>query len=67
MRLISIEEVVEAGYKAMMQGKAFVIPGVGTRLLSFSVRFMPRRFVAKFVHRMQANRAPQVTKTVTIS
>ena len=66
-RLISIEEVVEAGYKAMMQGKAFVIPGVGTRLLSFSVRFMPRRFVAKFVHRMQADRAPQVTKTVTIS
>ena len=57
-RLISIEEVVEAGYEAMMKGKACVIPGVGTKLLSFAVRFMPRRFVAKFVHRMQADRAP---------
>lgn len=57
-RLISIEEVVEAGYEAMMQGKACVIPGIGTKLLSFGVRFMPRRFVAKFVHRMQTGRAP---------
>ena len=57
-RLISIEEVVKAGYEAMMRGKAYVIPGIGPRLLSFGVRFMPRRFVAKFVRRMQAERAP---------
>ncbi len=57
-RLISIEEVVEAGYEAMMRGKAYVIPGIGPRLLSFGVRFMPRRFVTKFVGRMQAERAP---------
>lgn len=57
-RLISIEEVVAAGYEAMMRGKAYVIPGIGPRLLSFGVRFMPRRFVAKFVGRLQAKRAP---------
>ena len=56
-RLVSIEEVVEAGYDAMMHGKAYVIPGIGPKLLSFGVRFMPRRFVAKFVRRMQADRA----------
>ena len=56
-RLISVEKVVEAGYSAMMRGKAYVIPGIGPRLLSFGVRFMPRRFVAKFVARMQAERA----------
>ena len=56
-RLISVEEVVEAGYSAMMRGKAFVVPGIGPRLLSFGVRFMPRRFVTMFVARMQAERA----------
>ena len=57
-RLISVEDVVEAGYEAMMRGTAHVVPGLGPKLLSFGVRFMPRRFVAKFVHRMQAERTP---------
>ena len=55
-RLITVEEVAEAGYEAMMRGKAYVIPGLGNRLLAFGVRFAPRRFVAKFVHRLQEDR-----------
>ena len=57
-RLISVEQVAKAGYRAMMRGKAYVIPGLGGKLLSVAVRFAPRRLVAKFVHRMQADRAP---------
>jgi len=55
-RVYSVEEVAEAGYAAMMRGKAMVVPGLLTRLMAFGVRFAPRRFVAKFVHRMQADR-----------
>jgi short-subunit dehydrogenase len=57
-RLISVEQVAEAGYQAMLRGKSYVIPGLGGKLLSVAVRFAPRRLVAKFVHRMQADRAP---------
>jgi short-subunit dehydrogenase len=57
-RLTSVEEVAEAGYRAMMRGKAYVIPGLASKLLALSVRFAPRRFVAKFVHRLQADRTP---------
>ncbi len=55
-RLISVEEVAEAGYEAMMRGKPYVVPGPASKLLAFSVRFFPRRFVAKFVRRMQEDR-----------
>jgi hypothetical protein len=55
-RLISVEQVAEAGYQAMMRGKPMVVPGLATKLLAFGVRFAPRRFVAKFVHRLQADR-----------
>ncbi len=57
-RLISVERVAEAGYRAMMSGRAYVIPGMAGKLLSVGVRFAPRRLVAKFVHRLQADRAP---------
>jgi len=57
-RLISVERVAEEGYEAMMRGKAMVVPGLATKLLAFGVRFAPRRFVAKFVRRLQADRAP---------
>jgi len=56
-RMISVEEVAEAGYRAMMRGRPMVVPGLTSRLLAFSVRFAPRRFVTRFVHRMQADRA----------
>lgn len=57
-RLIDVERVAEEGYEAMMRGKSMVVPGLATKLLSFGVRFAPRRFVAKFVRRLQADRAP---------
>lgn len=56
-RLISVERVADEGYEAMMRGKPMVVPGLATKLLAFSVRFAPRRLVAKFVRRLQADRA----------
>jgi len=58
-RLISVEEVAQTGYDAMMRGKALVVPGLGSKLLAFSIRFAPRRFVAKFVRRLQEDRRPE--------
>ncbi len=55
-RLISVEEVAATGYDAMMRGKPFVVPGLASKLLAFSVRFAPRRLVAKVVRRMQEDR-----------
>ena len=53
--LMSVEEVVEAGYDAMMRGKSFVVPGLAMKLGTFAVRFAPRRLAAKFVHRLQGD------------
>ena len=58
-RLISVEEVAQTGYDAMMRGKPYVIPGIASKLLAFGVRFSPRRFVTKFVRRLQEDRRPQ--------
>ncbi len=55
-RLISVATVAEIGYRAMMNGKPIVIPGFMMNLMAFGVRFAPRRFVAKFVHRMMEER-----------
>jgi short-subunit dehydrogenase len=45
-RLASAKDVAEAGYGALMRGKTTVIVGLANRLLIFSLRFSPRRFVA---------------------
>lgn len=54
--LISVPTVAEFGYRAMMEGKAVAIPGLAMKLMAFGVRFAPRRFVAKFVHRLMEER-----------
>ena len=54
--LISVAAVAEIGYRAMMSGKRVAIPGLAMKLMAFGVRFAPRRFVAKFVHRLMERR-----------
>jgi short-subunit dehydrogenase len=39
------EDVAKAGYRAMMQGRNMVIPGLFNKLLMQSVRFSPRKLV----------------------
>jgi len=45
-KLPSSAEVARFGYRAMMAGRPVAIPGLGNRLLAFSVRLAPRSMVA---------------------
>ncbi len=49
--------VARIGYRALMQGKALVIPGLRNRILAFSVRLAPRRVVAGITRRLQEVRS----------
>jgi short-subunit dehydrogenase len=55
-KIMDARAVAEAGYRAMMSGKPFVIPGVKNKLLAQSVRFSPRSMVTKIVRKMQEPR-----------
>ena len=46
----------EAGYRGLMAGKTVVIPGLGNKLLTQSLRLSPRSIVTKMVRRMQEER-----------
>ena len=41
-RLAEPEPVIEAGLRALDKGRAVVIPGVRTKAIAMSGRFMPR-------------------------
>jgi uncharacterized protein len=52
--VMSVEEVVEEGYTQMMtKNKTVIIPGFNNRLLTQSVRFMPRKIVTNIVRKVQ--------------
>ncbi len=48
--------VAQIGYRALMQGKPVVIPGLRNRLLAFSVRLAPRAAVTRITRRLQETR-----------
>jgi short-subunit dehydrogenase len=52
-RLMDAASVAQAGYDGFRRKESVVIPGFQNRLLVQSVRFMPRRWVTRIVHRMQ--------------
>jgi uncharacterized protein len=45
--------VAQAGYEGFRRGATVAIPGLKNKLLAQSVRFTPRRWVARLVYRMQ--------------
>jgi len=51
-RLMDAATVAHAGYEGFRRGTAVVVPGLGNRLLVQSVRFTPRRWVTRLVHKM---------------
>ena len=52
--VMSVEEVVEEGYKQMMtNNKTVIIPGIKNRMLTHSIRFMPRKMVTNIVRKVQ--------------
>jgi short-subunit dehydrogenase len=51
--VMDVKTVAKAGYRGFILGKPVVIPGFRNRLLTFSVRLIPRRLVTKIVRMMQ--------------
>jgi uncharacterized protein len=45
----SAQAVAEAGYRGLMAGRRVVVPGLANRLVTFALRFAPRRAVLKAV------------------
>ena len=64
-RLAEPEPVIEAGLSGLDNGRAVVIPGLRTKLIAASVRFMPREWLARIGARLlgpadQTSRPPIV-------
>lgn len=45
-----------AGYRAMMDGRPLVVPGLGSKLITLLVRLLPRRAVAALAGKVQRRR-----------
>ncbi len=59
---VSAREVAEAGYRGLMAGRRLVVPGLGNKLVTLLLRFIPRRMVLKAVSERQlARRAASST------
>jgi short-subunit dehydrogenase len=55
-KLMDARTVAETGYRGLMAGKTIVIPGLGNKLMTQSLRLSPRSVVTKMVRRMQEER-----------
>jgi short-subunit dehydrogenase len=55
-KMMDARTVAEIGYRGMLAGKTIVIPGLGNKLLTQSLRLSPRSIVTKMVRRMQEER-----------
>lgn len=52
--VMNVEDVVEEGYKQMMtNNKTVIVPGVKNRMLTKSIRFLPRKMVTNIVRKVQ--------------
>jgi uncharacterized protein len=55
-RMMNAATVANIGYRALMEGKTIVIPGIINKIMAKSVRFIPRNLVTKIVRNMQENK-----------
>jgi short-subunit dehydrogenase len=51
------EQVARAGYKGLMRGKRLVVPGLGSKLVTFMPRLLPRGLLLRFIRASQVGRA----------
>ena len=54
----SAEDVAEAGYRGLMQGRRTIIPGLLNKLLVLLIKLFPGRLVMAVVDRRQSRRRP---------
>lgn len=52
----SAEQVAEAGYRGLMQGRRTVVPGLPNKLLTLAIRVVPRRLLLRVVDARQSRR-----------
>ena len=52
--LMDVRPVAEAGYRAMLQGKAIIVPGTLNRVVASLVGVVPRSLVRRTVKRLQS-------------
>lgn len=48
--IMEASDVAQAGYSGLMNGKTIIIPGMLNKLMTFMVRFTPRRLAATIVY-----------------
>jgi short-subunit dehydrogenase/uncharacterized protein YndB with AHSA1/START domain len=70
-RLAEPEPVIEAGLRALDKGRAVVIPGLRTKMVAASGRFMPREWITRVSARLlrpigAASRPPIVVHNETV-
>jgi uncharacterized protein len=53
---VSPEKVARAGYAGLMRGRRLVVPGLGTKLVTFMPRIFPRGLMLRLVQMSQAAR-----------
>jgi len=51
---MDVRLVGEAGYRAMLQGKAIVVPGTLNKVVAYLVGVVPRSLVRRTVKRLQS-------------
>jgi short-subunit dehydrogenase len=51
--IMTSAEVARIGYRALMKGKAVIIPGASNKMMAQAVRFLPRSTVTKLVRSAQ--------------
>ncbi len=57
-RVMSAQQVVSIGYRALMAGRTTVITGLGNNLMVWGMRFAPRALVARIAKGMMSREAP---------
>jgi hypothetical protein len=55
-KVATAAEVARAGYAGMLRGDRLIVPGMKNKLLSFGVRFFPRKMVTGIAKRMNTPR-----------
>jgi uncharacterized protein len=66
-RLSSADEVAQAGYEALMRGRANVIVGLANKLLILSIRFSPRTLVTRIAKTLLGRARQTARATVSQS
>jgi short-subunit dehydrogenase len=52
----SADDVAEAGYRGLMEGRRTIVPGAINKLITVLIRIIPRRVVLAFVDYRQRRR-----------